>query len=145
MVTPFEMFETKDEFEIDGVWQDFGDFKVLLARSGGKNTAYLKMLSDEVKKLGKATFEALAEEEMIDIIRLAFCKTVIKDHEVKIDGVWKKGVYVKNEGKVEIVPFQVDNMILCLKQLPEYFKQLQEWANDYKVFQDEVIEDQVKN
>lgn len=146
MKTAFDMFETKEDFEVDGVWQDFGTFKVLLARSGGKNTAYYKTLSEEGKKLGKATFDALDPKEMEEIVRTTFCKTVIKGHKVKSDkGEWQSGVYIKQKGKVTIVPYTIENMKTCLEQLPEYFKKLQEWANDYKVFQEEVTKEQVKN
>jgi len=146
MTNLFEMYETKEEFEVDGVWQDLGMAKVLLARSGGVNTIYLKTLSDESKKLGKATFDALDEDEMVEIIRTAFCKAVIKDHLVKNDkGAMVKGVLIRKDDKVEIVPYNLENMKTCLKQLPEYFKKLQEWASDYKTFQDEVVEKQIKN
>jgi len=143
-MNPFEMFETEESYEINGVWQDFGDFRIKLARSGGKNTAYNKMLADEIKKLGKATFDAVDPEEATDLVRKVFVKTIIKDHEIKGKKGWEKGVYVKKDGKITVVPFTSDNMELCLKQLPEYWDKIQQYADDYKVFQREVETEIVK-
>lgn len=145
-MNPFEMFETNDDLEKDGVWQNFGSFKVLLARSGGRNTSWYKEVSKAAKKAGKATFDAIDTDEKVDIIRTIFCKSVIKDHQVKNeDGEWEQGVYIKENGKPVVVPFNTENMKKCLEQLPEYFNKLQEWADNYKTFQEKIEEDQVKN
>ena len=145
MKNPFEVFETEETYEVDGVWQDFGGWRVKLARSGGKNTAYGKMLTDEIKKLGKATFDAVSKEEGDEIIIRVFAKTIIKDHEIKDEnGKWKKGVYIKKDGVVTVVPFNSKNMEICLQQLPEYWNKIQSYADDYTVFQREVEKEQVK-
>ena len=144
-MNPFEMFETEEGYEVDGVWQDFGDFRIKLARSGGRNTAYNKMLADEIKKLGKATFEAIEPEEASALVQRVFVKTIIKNHEVKDeDGKWKQGVFIRKDGKICTVPFNHKNMELCLKQLPDYWNKIQEYADDYTVFKREVEKEAVK-
>lgn len=146
MTTLFDMFETSDDLEKDGLWLKFGPSKVLLARSGGGNTAWYKELENQVKKVGKSTFDGLDTEEKVNIIRNVFCKAVIRDHKIKDeDGNWVSGVYVKEGNEVKTVDFNPENMSKCLEQLPEYFKQLQEWADDYKTFRSVQIKGQEKN
>ncbi len=146
MKNAFDMFEVNEDLEKDGVWQDFSSFRVLLARSGGKNTEWWKQLSNEAKKAGKATFDSIETDEKVDIVRTVFCKAVIKKHQVKNEeGIFEDGVYIKEDNEVKVVPFNVENMKMMLEQLPEYFKKLQDWSDDYKVFQDEIEEDQIKN
>lgn len=145
-MNPFDLFETNEDEEIGGVWQNFGSFKVLLARSGGNNTNYFKELQFEAKKAGVATVDALEPKEFEEIYLNVFVKSVIKDHQVKNEaGNWEQGVYIKEDNQVKIVPYTNKNMKTCLKQLPEYFKKLQKWSDDYKTFQNKIEEEQEKN
>jgi len=144
MKNPFEMFETSNNYEVNGVWQDFGTFKVLLARSGGHNTRYFKTLNKEIKKCGKATFGSLSEEEGKAIIVKTFISSIIKDHQVKVDGKWKQGIFIKKDEEVVVVPYTPKNMEICLTQLPEYFSKIKEYSDDFATFQDEVEKEQIK-
>lgn len=145
MKNAFEIFGTEEVLEVDGVWMDFGSFRALIARSGGKNTLYGKTLTKEVQKLGKATFDAVSESEGDEIITKVFANTVIKDHEVKDENdKWKKGIYIKKDGEVKVVPFTSKNMQICLQQLPEYFKELQRFSDNFTTFQKEVEKKSVK-
>lgn len=135
MSNPFEMFETDTNEEVDGVWNDFGDFRVKLARAGGSNTSWFKEMNKEAKSAGVATIDALDSEQVEDIVRNVFVKAVIKDHQVKDEKKkWEQGVFIKEDSKVQVVPFTVENTVQMLKQLPEYYKKLQKWADDYKTF-----------
>ena len=145
-MNPFNMFETNVNEELDGVWNDFGDFKVLLARAGGKNTIWFKEMNKEVKEAGVATVDALDDGQLETLIRKVFVKSVIKDHQIKDEkGKFKQGVCVRKKEKVEIVPFTVENTILMFEQLPEYYKKLSKWAEDYRTFRMKIEEEQEKN
>lgn len=142
----FELFETNDDFEKNGKWMDFGSFRVLLARSGGNNSTWYKEVQKELKKAGKATWEALGEDEADDIIKSIYANAIIKNHQIKdADGNWVQGVYIKEDDEIKVVDFTPDNMKLCLKQLPEYFKRLREWSDDYKTFRTYELKDKEKN
>lgn len=144
-MNPFEHFETTEDLEVNGKWAIFGTYKVLIARVGGRNTYYSKVLTDELKKIGKATTDMLTGEELEDLLFTSFVKACIKDHKYKQDsGSWKSGVYIKEKDKVKIVPFNSENMIKSFKQLPDYYEQVEKIAKNFATFKTEVEEDQVK-
>ncbi len=144
-MNPFDHFETQEDLEVNGKWANFGSYKVLIARTGGKNTSYSKTLNDELKKLGKATADMLTGEELEELLFISFVKACIKDHQIKQeDDSWKSGIYIKEDNKVKVVSFNSKNMALCFKQLPDYYEQVEKIAKNFATFKAEVEEEQVK-
>ncbi|MCP4341367.1 MAG: hypothetical protein GY799_21430 [Desulfobulbaceae bacterium] len=147
MKNPFELFETNEDLEQKGVWQDFGGFRVLLAHSGGANTEYLKVLGAETKKLGYATLDVAEADDLKTIYMTTFCKAIIKGHQVKEDedSDWTDGVYIRDDEGVKLADYTNDSMAKMLEQLPQYYLKLQEWASNYRMYQDNLDEKRVKN
>lgn len=142
----YEMYQTENDYEVDGVWQDIGPARIKLARSGGKNTLYQKTFTKVMKRWGKKSFDAVTEEEGKLILAEIFAKSVIKAWEVKDKkDEWVSGIEVMEKGKLKKVDFSIEVVTQCLIDLPDLFKDLQSWADDIKTFQKEVEEDQAKN
>lgn len=142
----YELFKTEEDYEIDGVWQDFGSTRIKIARSGGKNTAYLKAFKKVMKRYNKVNIEALSEEDQDMIMAEIFAGSVIKAWEIKDEkDKWKSGILLLNKGKKEEVPFSIENVKKCLLDLPDLFSLLRQNADNIKTFQKEVEEEQLKN
>jgi len=146
MKNPYEVYETDSSAEIDGVWQELDGWRILLARSGSKNTLWDKELDKEVKKLGKATISAVSPEAANKIVMKVFSKVCVKAHEILNEdtGKWKSGVFIRDDSGVKLVPFNPKNMCTCLKQLPDYYDDLRKWADDFTTFQAEVEKETIK-
>ena len=143
----FDLFETSGDLETQGTWINFGPCKACIARSGGKNSEFAKAVAEETERLGKPELEGMSGEEVETIFTTAFCKTVITGHEVKNDkGKFVSGVQIRDkEGNKKVVPFNAKNMETCLKQVPQYYVELQERASDYRTFRLKLVEEQEKN
>jgi hypothetical protein len=83
----FKIYQTDSSLEENGVWEDIGDAKFLIARTGNKK--YIKYLSREFKKNQKVldrkddAADKLSEEIMIE----AIARTILLDWSgVKVDG-----------------------------------------------------------
>lgn len=142
----FDIYETDSKLENDGIVLNFGPSKVTVARQGGSNLSYMKELSDELNKLGKTGSKSLDFIEESELIKRVFCKAVIKNHEIKNDsGEFVSGCMIKKDGKKEIVPYNTENMMTMLDQLPEYYIEIKKYADDYKTYRALQVKEQEKN
>ena len=142
----YEIFGTEANLETEGIWQDFGTTRIKLARSGGKNTTYLKTFKSVMKRYNKVNIDALSDEDQDIIMAEIFAKGVIKAWEIKDEkGKWKSGIILLKDGKKEVVPFNIDSAKQCLLDLPDLFSTLRKSADDIKTYQKEVEEEQLKN
>jgi len=146
-LNPYEMFETSDDYEVNGKWKSFGGFKVKLARAGGRNTMWKKSFAEFSKDYKGADSGSVSEEIIIDIVMKTFCEAAVKDWEVRNEkGEWRKGIYVKNKkGEVELRPVNFKNILKCLKQLPDLYDKLDDAAKTLSFFQSKKEEDLIKN
>lgn len=142
----YDIFGTEENFEVNGIWQDFGSTRIKLARSGGKNTAYLKAFKRVMKRYNKVNIEALSDKDQDMIMAEIFANSVIKAWEIKDEkDNWKSGIILLKDGKKEIVSFNIDNAKQCLIDLPDLFSVLRSTADNIKTFQKEAEEEQLKN
>ena len=143
----YDLYKTETELETGGVWQDFGDTRIKLARSGNKNTKYLKTFKQVMKKHNKANIEALSEKEQDELMAEIFVKGVITAWESKDDkDKWVPGIVMPDDkGELSLTPFNLKNAQKCLLDLPDLFGELRNYADDRKTFQKEVEEGQLKN
>lgn len=142
----YDLYATEKEYETAGVWQDYGSARIKLARSGGKNTKYLKTIRTILKKYGKANWEAIKEEETDMILAEVFAVSVVKAWEIKNEkDEWESGIILMEKGKKKKVPFNIQNVKKCLLDLPDLFSDLRKYADDIKTFQKESEEEDLKN
>ncbi len=140
----YETFETNPEKEREGVWLDYGDFRVRVAHAGHGNQRYVKYAEKVLKPVRRAMEagsldHARSDALMIDI----YAKTVILDWEVKNkDGDWKQGIEARDGSTL---PFTVDNVIATLKALRNLFVDIQQQANQITHFRAAEMEEDSGN
>lgn len=145
----FEQFETNPALETEGVWIDYGDFRVRVGRAGGANKKYLSIAELKTKPFRRAIqARTMPEERSRTLIYEIYAKTVILDWQVADgedengDTKWKSGIPKKGGGTLD---FTEENVINAFKQLPALFTDIQQCAEDIALFRKEEMEADAKN
>lgn len=145
----YSQFEADKDLEINGVWNDYGDFRIKLAHTGGANKKY-QSLAETLTKPFRRLIQTgtMPETRSLSILLKLFVETVIRDWEI-LDGEtkegkpkWKKGIHKKGGG---VLPFNKDNVAETLKALPALFSAIQAHATDAVIYLKEEMEEDSKN
>ena len=151
MTNPYEVFETEEDLEKDGVWLDYGSWRVKAARAGGRNTLWAKEITKMSRKHNLSTTKNLGKEQSDKIMAGVYAKAVIKDWEVKVKDEegnenWQRGIHLKDEnGNVQIEEPTRKNITRALIDLPDLFEDIRQQTTEMSTYQNERIEEQVKN
>jgi len=139
----YKQFKTDENIERTGIIVDFGDFRVTVARAGGGNKRFAKLLEAKTKPFRRAIqTETMDPDRALDILRQVYAEAVILKWETKVDGKFKSGIEAE-DGK--LLPSTVANIDLTLKNLPDLFADLQEQAGKAALFRESIREDSSGN
>ena len=127
MGSMYEYFATDEESEKNGVVIDYGNFRVTLARAGGANKKFQRVL-----ELKSRPYRRAIQTEMLDpdvatkILLEAYAEAVVRNWEVKVQGEWRSGI----EGpEGELLPFNEGNVLSTYERLPDLFDEHREQAS----------------
>lgn len=119
----YAAFQTDPNLEKNGVLIDYGDFKFLIARAGGENKRFTKMLQQKMRPHARAAAAGtLSDEVSTRVVRECFCRTVLLDWEGVTDA----------EGNP--LPFSVEAAEKVLTDLPDLFEDLLDQAKKVSNF-----------
>ena len=131
---PYEVFGTDKEVEKKGVIIDYGDFQFFVARAGESNDKFIKAVERRSQPYKRAIQAGTLPEEVARRMLLeVYADAVILDWE---------GVRDRNG---EILPFNRENCIKLLADLPDLFSDLQQQAQNLELFKREEMEEDAKN
>ena len=131
MTNIYEMFETNDMLEQQGIWVNYGSAgKFLVARSGGANTHFAKVLEMKMRPYRKQT---LNNEVAADILMESFVEAAL----LGWDGV--------KDRKGKAIKFSKENAIKLFKELPDLFSDLREQSSQMSNYQYGDVEDDAGN
>lgn len=123
MSNPYELFGTDGDKEKAGIDLDYGDFKIRVARAGGSNRRYFKVLEQKSKPIRRALATGAADPKQVSaIMREVFAETVVLGWEGVTD----------REGNE--LPFSKENAVKLFKDLPDLFADVQVQASSYAQF-----------
>lgn len=124
------LFATDPKLERDGVWHDYGEFKLLIARAGGHNRAYMQTAEAVMRPYRRQIqLDMLAPEKSEELMMTIFARSVMRGWEGITD----------DEG--EPLPFTVENCVDLFTKFPDLFADVREVANRialYRVAETEV-------
>lgn len=116
-MNPYKMFKTDEKIETDGLKLDYGDFKITIARAGGANAKYKRLIREHIKKYGRRIDAGtLRDEEATLIMAGIFADGVILGWENVSD----------ENGK--FMDFTRENCVKLLTDLPDLFADIREQA-----------------
>ena len=141
----YQLFQTNPDLEKNGVIIDYGQFRVTLARAGGANKKFGRLLEARTKPHKRSIqTETMDPEKGLDIMREVYAETIVLNWETKQDEKFVQGIEDQNDPS-RVIPLTKENLVATFKALPDLFSDLQEQAMKAALFRDEVREDDAKN
>lgn len=146
----YRQLETNKALETKGVEIDYGSFRVTLARAGGANKRYEKILDAKSKPHRRAMkTETMDNEVAIGVMREVYADSIILHWETKdAKGEWQVGIEAKpkkGSDKLTIVPFNRENVVQAMIDLPELLIWFKEDAEKLSLYLVQLLEEDVKN
>lgn len=149
MASMFSQFETSEKLESQGIWVDYGDFRVRLAHTGGANKKFISMMEAETKPYRRLIQNnAMDENRTKGIYYKVFATTAVLAWEVKTgeneDGstIWSPGIHRKDGSVMEPT---VQNIIATFNALPNLLQDLKQTADNTSLYRAEGLEEDAKN
>lgn len=139
----YDKFKSDEALEKEGVWVNYGDFKVLLARAGGSNKRYgkiaEKVMEPHRRQLKSGTLDnEVAEKALVEIT----ARACVLGWKTKVGDDWVDGI----EGEDgSIIEFNSANVIETLNKLHDLFIEIRDITNDMKVYRQDQLESEAKN
>ncbi len=135
----YELFKTDENLESGGVIIDYGDFRITIARAGGSNKTFAKVLEATTKPYRRAMqTETLDNDVANSLLHQVYAASIILNWEVKKDGKWQKGIEAPEGGKP--LPFTKENVIKTFESLHDLFLEIQEQSNKIAIFREDILE-----
>lgn len=140
----YAKFATDPNLETRGVIIDYGDFRVTIARAGGTNKKFNRVLSNKTKPYERAIAQGTMDDaEALRLLQEAYAEAVVLLWEVKTgEDTWQRGIESPDG---EILPFNSSNVLATFKALPDLFLDLQGQAQRMALFRKELLEEQAGN
>lgn len=140
----YESFETDPVLENDGIWLNYGDFRVKIASVSQGNKAYVKEAERKFKPLRKAIQHDMVSNQRSQVLLIElYAETIVKAWEVKNSkDEWVSGIEGKNG---DVLPFSKTNVIQTLQSLPALFLDIQEQASMTANYRKAELEEEAKN
>lgn len=139
----YQSYKTSPKLEKEGVWREFGECRVLIARAGGTNQKYNAVMEKIGKEQGRALKAGLvSNEKAVAILSGTYADTVILAWETFKDGEYVSGI----EGpEGDLLPFTPENVKATLLALPGMLMEIREIAEDQQFYLQSIIDGAAKN
>lgn len=134
----YEAFSANEISQRDGVWCDYGDFKVLVSWAGSANPAYEKAMERHTRPFRKHldSPHMVMPDSMKESMALAFKRVYAKTILIDWEGVTKDG---------EPLDYSYENCLQVFEELPSFFREIQEFSTNLENYQTETTESDAKN
>lgn len=136
----YSQFKTDTDVETQGLWLEYGEtddgkpIRIRIARAGGANKAYTRLMEAKVKPYRRMIQNETIETAVVEkILKEVFAKTVVLGWE-NVQGP---------DGKD--MPFNEENCIKLFEDLPDLFRDVQEQSQRQALFRAEVRKADGKN
>lgn len=127
---PFALFETDQNVEQQGVEVDYGAFYFTIARAGGANSRYKKVMAAKTKPYRRLIQEGrMPDAKSKELMYEAVAETVVLGWGSKKHG---HGKMIGKQG--EAIDFTRANVVQLFNDLPDMFQDLWEQANSVSLF-----------
>lgn len=131
----YDKFATDKKAEQEGITLDYGDgLKIRIARAGGSNTKFEKLVQSRLKKYERQRqLDLLEIETLRPILREVYAESVVLGWE----GVTNR------EG--EVLPFNKENAVKLFEDLPDLFEDIVVQAQKAVLFRQNILEAEAGN
>ncbi len=136
----YNHFKADENIEKTGIVVQYGEnskgkpMEVRIARAGGSNVRYSKVLEHKIKPYRRQLQNETLDSNIQDrILREVYAETVILG--------WENMEDKENND----LSFSRENVLFLLADLPDWFKDVQEQANKFALFRLEDLKEDAKN
>lgn len=147
-----KQFATDRKLEFEGIIIDYGNDRVTIARAGGANKKFARLLERKTKPFRRAiAVGAFDDDRSVALLREVYAETIILDWEVNQGSdskpKWVKGIDPKDAGMdgKNLLPVTPENVLKVFKHLPDLFIDLQQQAQAGALFRTEIQEADLGN
>ena len=139
----YKTFQTDSKLEQEGIYIDYGSFRVKIARAGGHNLRYTKALEAAVQPYKRMIATNSLEEGIGNaIMHDVYARTLVLNWETRRDNEWVSGIEAEDGS---VLPFSPENVILTFQKLPDLFADIQAQAQNQSLYRREIMEGDAKN
>lgn len=140
----YKQFKTNPVLEKSGIVLDYGDYRITVARAGGANKRYLKVLDARTKPYRRAIqMETMDPERAAAIFKQVYAETIVINWETKVDGEWHEGIESPTGG--DLLPVTIENIVSTFNELNDLFMDVREQAEKSVLFRQSIQEEEGKN
>ena len=130
----YATFLTDSKLEAEGKWLDYGMVKVRIARSGGANKRFARLLEAKTKPYQRAIKTETIDPEIAErIMREVFAETVVTGWQTKIGEEWQNKVVTRTG---EVLGYSAANVARVFQELPDLFADVQAQAQSVTNFRE---------
>lgn len=136
----YKQFKTNENIERDGILLEYGEnskgkpIAIRIARAGGANSQYQKLMEARVKPYRRQIQNETIERALVErLLRQVYAETIVLG--------WEN---VEDENGKELA-FTVENCVKLFEDLPDLFQDIQEQSQRAALFRQEVLETDSKN
>ena len=143
----YGQFTTSQEAETSGVTIDYGEFRVKLARAGGANKKFGRVLEAKTKPFRRAIqTETMDDARGREILYEVYAETIVLSWETKVDGKFQSGIEPPpGSDDTKLLPTNPKNIVATFKLLPDLFDDFKEQANRVALYREQILEEDAKN
>lgn len=145
MGSPYAMFKTDKVAEAEqGVVLDYGDFRIRIARAGGANKKFTRLISTKLKPFRRQMeTDTLSEDVATKLMIEAYADGIVLGWVSKDkDGNFVDGIH---DSEMNIKPYSREAVMKIFADLPDLFKDVQAQANQAALFRAVDLETDAKN
>jgi len=129
----YATFRTDAEAEKNGVYLDYGSFRIRVARAGGGNKRFAKVLEAKTKPYRRAIqTETMDHERAQDLLREVYAEAIVLGWETKVAGEWRAGIEAPAGG--DLLPVTKENVLATFRALPELFADVQDQSSKIALY-----------
>lgn len=135
----YSQFKTDTEMETKGIALEYGDFRIMIARAGGANKKFSRVLEQRTKPYRRAMkTETMDNDLAVELLYEVYAEAIVLDWLTKVDGEFKKGI--ENPDGPKLLPPTVENIVATFRGLPDLFLDVQEQAQKVALFRQDILE-----
>lgn len=148
MVSLRNALKTSPELETKGIWLERGNTRVLLRRAGGANTAFNSAMADIATEHGRAIKHKLMSDDKANtLLYETYAEHVVVAWETNtgtdLNPKWVSGI--ETEDGEGLAPVTLENVVAYWRDVPDWFIECKETAENLQYFRQALVESIVKN
>lgn len=141
-------FKTDADLETKGIEIEYPGVRFRVARAGGANKRFTKLLDRKTKPFRRAIQSGHFTAEQSDkLLREVYAETVVLGIEYETPEGWVPGIQPQDIGEPEgdMLPVSVENVCKLFEYLPDLFSDVVEQTKNSTLFQELGKEEAAKN